>query len=429
MSRRLVGATLVGTSLLIGTLPTSAATAPPELPRPTCANRINDLPGDANYPIATVAGSDVARPQGASVDALDITSMTLRTTSDRLYAYLRLKALPGTPGTYEAGHHYVMTFQDEEAGKTFYLRYMVANTAATMPDALAPKQTASYSDAKYSNQGSPAKLPLKTYEAVQDDANDYIILSVALEELKTLAYAGDMTPNLKLTKLTATTFAWLPAPPAADLGDSRRRADIAEAPDYTYVIGDDFCFGPPPAVLSALSAPSVQFGDRATLSATLKDEAGAALAGQPVTFTVAGGAPVNGTTNAAGVAKVSYPITQTAGSRAVTVAYAGDATNGKAKLVGAVSVRSEVAKIGKLAVAKPSATARTVTATLLDDDRHAIAGQKVNWYVNGKKVATLTTDGSGRTVFKAAKAGQTVQAKFSAVSGKYTAASSLAQKV
>ena len=35
---------------------------------------------------------------------------------------------------------------------------------------------------------------------------------------------------------------------------------------------------------------------------------------------------------------------------------------------------------------------RTVTATLLDNDKHAIAGQKVVWYVNGKKVATLTTD-------------------------------------
>jgi hypothetical protein len=70
-----------------------------------------------------------------------------------------------------------------------------------------------------------------------------------------------------------------------------------------------------------------------------------------------------------------------------------------------------------------------VTATLLDNDKHAVAGQKVAWYVNNKKVSTLTTDSKGRTVFKGAKPGQTVQAKFTAVPGKYAACSSKAVKV
>jgi hypothetical protein len=98
-------------------------------------------------------------------------------------------------------------------------------------------------------------------------------------------------------------------------------------------------------------------------------------------------------------------------------------------LGGTITIRSETTKFAPLAVAKPSATARTVTATLLDDDKRAVTGQSIAWYVNGKKVATGKTDSKGRAVYKGAKAGQKVQAKFTGVANKYTAASSATSTV
>jgi hypothetical protein len=59
-----------------------------------------------------------------------------------------------------------------------------------------------------------------------------------------------------------------------------------------------------------------------------------------------------------------------------------------------------------------------VTAYLRDDDRHAVAGRKIAWYVNGKPAGTSTTSSTGRATH-AAKAGQTVKAVFTSSSPGY----------
>ena len=138
-----------------------------------------------------------------------------------------------------------------------------------------------------------------------------------------------------------------------------------------------------------------------------------------------------GTTDANGVATVTIATGLKASGTPypVTVTFAGDATDGKAKLTGTILVTPEKTVFAPLAVARPSATTRTVTATLTDDDKKPLAAQKVEWLVNGKKVATLTTDAKGKSVYKGAKPGQLVQARFVAVSGKYLGALSNKPKV
>jgi len=64
-------------------------------------------------------------------------------------------------------------------------------------------------------------------------------------------------------------------------------------------------------------------------------------------------------------------------------------------------------------------TARTVTALLLDDDNQPVAGQKLVFAVNGKTVATLTTNASGKATFTKANPSQTVKVTFAAVTGKW----------
>jgi hypothetical protein len=76
-----------------------------------------------------------------------------------------------------------------------------------------------------------------------------------------------------------------------------------------------------------------------------------------------------------------------------------------------------------LKVAK-SGTARTVTATLTEDDPRPLAKQPVDFYVGGRKVATVRTDSAGRAVYRGATAGQQVQARYAGSTGRYLAAKS-----
>jgi hypothetical protein len=111
------------------------------------------------------------------------------------------------------------------------------------------------------------------------------------------------------------------------------------------------------------------------------------------------------------------------GTASMLVAFAGDADNYKVSLPYPVKVRAEVTKL-TLAVAK-SGTKRTVTATLVDNDKpraNAVPAQLLTVFVNGKKVGAVKTDAKGKAVWSKALAGQTVKFTFAAVAGKYAGA-------
>jgi hypothetical protein len=177
-------------------------------------------------------------------------------------------------------------------------------------------------------------------------------------------------------------------------------------------------------VLANTGAVTAQFTDAAAVAAKLTTEAGTALAGKAVKFTI-GTKSVTATTGADGVATALLDPATPAGTYHLVTSFAGDASAANVELSTPFTVTTEVTKL-TLKVAK-SGTSRTVTATLRDDDGKPVAGQTVVWYVNGKKVSSPRTSSAG-TVTLVAKATQTVVAQFNAVAGKY-AASKATQKV
>jgi hypothetical protein len=410
MSRRLVAGTIVGATLL-GLAPASYA-ADPELPRATCAKRVNDDPSDAiiNY---SPSGS-TPLPLGGSIAAVDIRNVDVRLTATKLEVYLHATNLvtPAQMGQTDTEYNYLVTFTGNTHNFTFgFAEYNTAPPHSSLPKVDAEKRA---------DSGSGTTNIFTGFTADLYDQLDYIVWTVDRSQVER-NLGGPLVDGDQFTAIAAKTQVRSGAQRDAD-DTSKVTGDAA-----TYTIGDDFCFGLPPATLSDLKTPTVQYTDAVPLSATLVDEKGTAVAGAPVEFEVAGEPhPVTGTTNDDGVATASFTPTQGAGRYAVTARFAGDDKNGKAKLAGTITVTSEVTTLGTPAVSRPSATTRAVTATLLDNDKpgHPLAGQKVTWYVNNKKISTLTTDSKGRTVLKGAKPGQTVQAKFAGVPGKYAASSS-----
>jgi hypothetical protein len=411
MSRRLVGGTLAA-SVLVGM---SGAFAATQLPKADCATLVKDDPGDGkvNYePVAT--GPAVMDPRGTSYDYLDILSVTLRSTPDKIWAYLSVKDVPTSVGATETAYQYDVTFA--KGTKTVTLSHVLESTAAYWNSR--PSGSASYPRA-IPKDGSSQKPDLKGVTGELDATRNVVIVAVPRSELET--FLGEpVTDGTVFTGVSARTWLYI----GFGSGANQRPADSTAGGSYT--VGDEQCFSP---ATVAATAGSVQYGDAATLSATVTGDGGAAIAGKQVTFSVAGDPhTIKATTDDNGVATASYVAAVPAGTYTATATFAGDETAGRASATTPLVVKPEATKFSPLAVTK-SGTARTVTATLLDDDKRPVAGQKVDWYVGGRKVATLATTSAGKSVFKGAKAGQSVQARFAAVAGKYAATTSNTAKV
>jgi hypothetical protein len=413
MSRRLF-ATAIAAASLVGTVPSSYADGTADLPRATCDQRVNDIGGDAVPNWNTTSPDTPISPSSASVPALDIKNVDLRLTDTKLEVYLHVAdAVPPTGmGQLDTTYQYTVTFVGNLHNFTF--SYAEFNTA-TPHDKLHGTDIE-----KRADSGTGTNNAFTGFTAGVDPATDYVTWTVDRSQVER-NLGGPLLDGDQFTSIAAQT--WQKTASLQHPADSTNVTGDAA----TYTVGNDFCFGAPPAALSALKTPTVQYTDTVPLSATLVSESGDPLADHPVDFTVAGEpAVLHATTNGSGVATAQFKPSQGAGKYAVTAVYPGDATDGKARLAGTITVTAEVTTLGTPTVTKTSSTSRTVTATLLDNDKKPVAGQKVAWYVNGKKVATLTTDSKGKTVFKGAKPGQTVQAKFSTVTGKYTGCSSKA---
>jgi len=187
----------------------------------------------------------------------------------------------------------------------------------------------------------------------------------------------------------------------------------------TWTVGDNLCFGPAKGVLTNLGVTKMQYGDKAALSAKLVNSTGAPVTGATVKFAI-GRLLTTAKTNSAGVASAKLAPTSAAGRYTLTETFAGTPTVGAVTLTMPFGVVPEKTAT-TLAVAR-SGTKRIVTATLRDDDRHGVGGQRITWLVNGERVKTTTTSTTGIARFTA-HAGQTVRAVFAGVTGKYLASS------
>jgi hypothetical protein len=420
MSRRHAVSALAAASLLAALTPSQAEDAP-LFPRLNCARQMNDPADDAKYTLSGTGATAVKRPSDTSVDPIDILNVSLRSNADVLEAYIGVKDATKPFATWETAYSWDVTFENADGAK-FSVKHMVTSAQYEQVGGVKPTSWAEYPMAGYTTAAGTGGASFKNVKArVQ---NNFVIISVPMSEVQ-LGFSEPIRQGITtVTKVAATSYAYIPS------GTGNQRIADTPATTASYVFGDEYCFGPPPAALSALTLPNVQFSDTVKLSAKLTTEAGDKLAGKQVEFAVDGlAAPLKGTTNADGVVSVSFKPTSRAGTYPVVAFFKGDATNGKTMLAGEVNVLAENTGFGALSVAKPTTTTRRVTATLLDDDKHAVAGQKVVWYVNGKKATTQTTNTKGQVVYTAAKPGQTVYAAFVAVAGKYNAATAKAVKV
>jgi hypothetical protein len=383
---------------------------PSEMPRVGCPRRLVDPEGDAKWPAAL--GQNAQK-----IDGLDLNGVLLRLTPAQLQVFISAKDLvdpahmPATAGAFA----YTATFKYGEVLFTF--KFMENSSQAPWT---VDKTASTGYPVGGTGVGGAAALPGRTGDAYYD--TNFVVFTAPRTSVEDVLGTHILDTD-KFTSVTASAIQYQ--------DQTQTVVDSLDVPvaDAAFTAGDEYCFGAPPGTLSDLVTPAAVYSDPVTLSAKLVNEAGAPVAGKPVRFTVAGEkAPVVGTTNADGVATATYVPALGAGTYAVEALFPGDTEVGKAKLAGTIVVATETSVLNPLAVAKPNATTRTVTATLADNDKHLVAGQKVDWYVNGKKLATVATDAKGRSLYKSAKPGQTVQAKYPGLAGKYTAAASKAVK-
>lgn len=369
--------------------------APYASPRVGC-QLLSDPTGDGT---AVVAG-----PVFPNDSDLDVTSVAVKTTATQLQVLAKIATLGDKPANPQNGDRFEVTFK--LGGKTFAFGAGRQDTVAT---------TAAAPSANRNTVNGTADTKLKLTPTF-DKTKSTVTLAIDRAALEVAA--GVPAPvGTALTGFAVKTYGYF--------GNRESAADTAQAAaaaDQVYNVGDNACFFPPAAAMEWLGEDTVvgQYGDLVEAAVALSSEDGVALEGRVVTFTL-GTVTVTGTTDADGVADVFLPALV---SGNVIAAFAGEADYYKTALEYPVTVTPEVTKL-TLAVTK-AGTARTVTATLVDDDKpkaNPVASQVLTVFVNGKKAGTVKTDAKGKAVWKTAKAGQTVKFTLAAVPGKYAAAS------
>ncbi len=388
-------------SLVLAALALSPAGAAEPTPKAGCSTLTDPL-GDAEYKQSGVKLHD-------SDPDLDLSGLVLRATSSHLWAYLRISDLKDNTDQ-GMGHRFDLKFL--AGGKTF----TIVHGAPRDPYKAAFRFSYPY---VVTPTGYDKDAPLT---GAWDPTGNLVTFSLPLSYLAQKASAP-VTHGLQLTGIAVTSKLLL-ATPASTVPPTNNQDPIVDElkpadADARWTIGQNSCFEPPASKLSGLSGLSVQYGDAASLSARLTDTAGTTgVTGKPVIFSIPGRS-VTATTDGSGVARATLVHGKTAGRYPLTVRFAGDDAAGTASLNGTLVVREETTKLG-FKITRHGAS-RSLTVTLLDDDRHPVAGQTV-YFTVGNKTTALRTDGSGVAVFRGAKAGQSVKVEFRGVKGKYGAA-------
>jgi hypothetical protein len=403
----LVGAALLAAARLV---PASGDTPPPapDLPHFVCAGLIDDE-GDNTAP-KYAFGEDTSTvvPKRS---AMDIRTINLRLTPTQLQVFMSLTGDPTTASmtAEESAWRYAVTFNIDTISFTYGLER--DNTADPGKDAK-PADAGQYNP-KAAMTGLIV-IPDSTAKFVPGTGTNPSWVVFTSPRAAIEKQMGPIDPGTKFTAISGAAYDYL-------LNQSGT-ADTTSAtgPQAEYVAGDDSCFGPPATSITSLAAPAVEYNHTSKLSATLLDKDGKPLAGKPMTFTVQDGKPtkLSATTNASGVATASYLAKAKAGTYPVTATFAGEPSVLKtSSMSGTIKVSAEKTAFTAPSVAKPSSQTRIVTTILRGDNNVAIAGVNVDWYVNGKKVATIKTDKTGKVSYRGAKPGQSVQARFAGTPG------------
>src|SRR3954452_2631558 len=350
------------------------------------AQAADPLPAD--YPAAgcfTYADpADDATLLVLSDPVLDITGFALETTATSLKAYARVPQLTDDPAarapidgrrfslkfTFNkhvfsaSGSDYAMgsgPLRDglAETGHAGHVTQLGVDTPPIDPTSPDP---ALLTSPGYVDSGLKVTFDYKNGWVVWD-------LPIAdIEKYGEAKLAGDLTA-LSIAGQTdeyAIGSVWDTAPDNDDNGD----------PTGKWTVGDNKCFGPPPAVITNLGATKVQYGDTATVSTKVTNSHGAPVSGAAVRFNL-GRLLTTARTNGSGIATAKLTPKDAPGSYSLIESYGGSDTVGKATLRLPFSVLSEKTVL-RLSTTAQGAK-RVVTATLRDDDRHALAKQAIAW--------------------------------------------------
>lgn len=403
-------------------LATAHAAGPPaELPRAGCAPAVTDPDGDAY--VRPLKGDNTSDSYTDPKPALDILGIHVRVTPDEVQLMTVVKGLPADGADmeqYAYTYRYKTSFKAPN-GKVVSGIYEIRNT--DYPAQLAPIDSSNYPIA-FVGTTPVAKATLTEWPS-SGGAPGYVLYLMPRAEVERLL-GSTLQPTDALTEITATAQILTPLQVSLIFLADETTATGAAA---TWTVGNERCFGPPPTRLADLATASVRYRDVARLRATLTTDDGTPLAGRTVAFTVGHATPVTAKTDDHGIATASWTATLPAGTYPVAAEFAGAADAARSTATGTLTVLPEVTAFGRITLARNASGTRTATVVLTDDERSPLAGLRVDWYVDGRRVTTATTDRAGRATLANPRPGQQVQARFDGVQGQYLASRSGAVKV
>ncbi len=376
-----------------------AAIAALPLCLPAAASSPTLLPVTGCYTVPDIAG-DIADQD------LDLLGLSLRTTGSSLQAYLRVSSLQTAPSM-GAAHRFATSFVFRGH------RFTAAATSSAHGESVVRDLPGSSQvfggSVQLSDNGVNRRSGLT---ASFDLTRSFVVLDIPLDDL--VRYAGGPAAGL-LTSVEATSAqdAFVATYGAGDTTvPAGRRGSTS-----TYVLGDNGCFGPAPAVLSLPGLRQAQYGDQVPVAARLVDASGRALSGRTVTFSLAG-QRTTATTAGDGLARTAFTPRVVAGTYPLVVAFAGDSTAGGTQLSASVTV---VAERTVMALRNSSRESdRFVIATLKDDDGQPVIGASVTVSQNGES-RTFTTSSRGVVELHDIARNTQVTASFAGINGQYTA--------
>lgn len=389
-----------------------------------------DAPLPADYP--TAGCFTYTDPKGDAVfeafpddPDLDVLGFSLETTATSLKGYAKIDGLTADGPAIADGHRYTLKFTFNNhvfsASGSDYGTGSGDNGTGAIRDGLAATGQAAHVTQLGVDTPAvddPNGLADKGFvdsglKVTFDYTNSWVIWDLPIADIEKYGqakFSGDLT-TVSVAAQTdeyAVGSVWDTAPDNNDDGT---------APG-TWTVGDNKCFGggatSAAATIVNTGATKVQYGDTAKLGAKVTGADGKPIAKAPVTFAI-GRLQTTAKTNAKGIATAQLTPKLKAGKYTLVTSYAPkDAT--------AVKLRSPFSVTLEKTALSLTAAKTTVVATLHDNDKHPVIGQKIVWTVNGKKAATTTTNAKGLSTFKGAKKGQTVKATFAGVKGKYAGA-------
>jgi len=357
--------------------PTKAPDGTLLLPRKNCV-QFTDGTGDAD-------------PTGTSLlneGSLDITQGNLKSPAGQLLTYVKVAAASEALAPIWDGRVYESAF-------TVNAKRVVLQASADGPAS--------------ATVGGAANTDIKATAKI-DTAGNTVVFTIPLDGLNKAA-ATTVKAGTAITDPAAATYA------QSALGDQAADSAGTTPAQKTYTYGDNSCFLPPPGKFTLATDKSGQYGDVTTFFATLNDVDDTPVSGARLTAAITGGRAIAAVTDNDGTATFRLPLAVPAGTKTITVTFAG---NGEISRT--VATKAFVVVVEKTAIRLKSIT-RGLQATLVDDDRpaHAVVGRYVVFTVGSKKY-TVRTNSLGIAKLTGVKKGTAVKVSFVGVKNLYAPA-------